>query len=113
MSLDQAAVSQELARRQLQEEAANRDTAGIRRIAKGLLIAGWLAPIVPIVGFFGFFVSFWAGVGTGVYLMFSGARKSGLRFVLAGFFGTAAVGIAWMLVYLLLGIGGGFLSSMF
>lgn len=107
MSIENAAIEQELQRRQVQDAAATRDTANIRRIAKAVLIAGWCAPIIPFIGLFGLFVSFWAGVGTGTYLLIAGARKSGFSYILAGFLGTLAVGALWAIIYLVVGIGGG------
>lgn len=111
MSMDQSALTQELERRHLQEEAANRDTAGVRQGAKVVMVLGWLAAAIPLVGLIGLFVSFWAGVGAGTYMLISGAKKAGMKYIIAGFMGTIAVGILWVIVWMTLGLGTGFLSS--
>lgn len=112
MSIDNVELQQELQRRQVQDEAAFRDTARARAIAKTVLVGGWIAPVIPIVGLLGLFISFWAGIGTGIYLLIAGARKSGFRFLLAGF-ASPFLAIVWGLIYLVLGVGGSRLANLF
>ena len=59
-------IQNEITLKRAREEAASRETAGIRKFAGIVRLIGWCGAFVPIVGIFaialGAFIAFWCSV---------------------------------------------------
>jgi hypothetical protein len=102
MSDTAAAVQAEIDRRRVADQAAAHLTRGNLALGWKLVIAGWLMPIIPILGFFLMIPAAIAGGILGIVAAHKGNLSGGSKLMFTAWLGTALVGVLWVGIYALI-----------
>lgn len=98
--------------KQLEIEAAKRATAPLLKKGWMMVFGGWAFGLVPVIGMLGWAIAFIGGIAVGIVAMTRGNSSGGLILLLVAWFGTAIVAVIELFLWVALGFGGAFLSSM-
>lgn len=94
-------VQAEIALKRAREEAAARETAGIKKFINIVRIISWCGALVPVLGIFaigiGAFIAFW----TSVYVLVKGDHTGGFKQIAITIGGAIAAAIVWFIVNLI------------
>lgn len=94
----EAQVQNEITLKRAREEAAARETVGVRKFVNIVRLLGWCGAIVPIIGIFaiaiGGFFAFWGSV----YIAVKGDHTGGFKQIAITVLGTIAAVIVWFIV---------------
>lgn len=93
-------VQREMELNRAREEAGMREHGTMFTAAKVSRIIGWLAPIIPIIGYFGLiFLGFIIPMVCFAIGFLAGAKKFAIKQMLITFVGAIVAGIVWALIY--------------
>lgn len=91
---------------QIEIQAAQIATAPLVSTGWKLVLGGWAAGFVPLLGALGWAVAFFGGIVIGIILMSRKNTSDGVKLLLAGWFGTAIVGLIQLLfIWSIVGFG--------
>ena len=111
---DQHVLEKMVVEKQLSLEASKITTAPLLRKGWTLVLSGWGIGLIPLLGVVGWILALASGVIIGVVVMTRGNTSGGQVLAVTGWFGTAAVALVSLLVWMLFGISSfGFLGAMF
>ncbi len=92
-------VAAEVNRRQVAKLAAEQDTAPLLRWGWIMLFIGWVAPIIPIMGWIAFWICCAIAVIIGVVTLVKGNTGGGLKLALVGWLASVVIGFLWVGIY--------------
>lgn len=94
-------IQTEIALKRAREEAAARETVGVRKFVSIVRAIGWCGALVPIVGFLaiglGTFLAFWGSV----YVAVKGDHTGGFKQIVITVLGGIAAFIVWFILNIL------------
>lgn len=86
-------------------QAAKIATAPLVSTGWKLVLGGWAAGFIPLLGMLGWAVAFFSGIVAGIILMSRKNTSDGVKLLLAGWFGTSIVGIIQVFIWAIFGFG--------
>lgn len=69
-----------------------------------LVVAGWLLPVIPLVGLVGLPAGALGGLVCGVIALTRNQERGGLLLLLTALIAAPIVGVVWFLIYMAIGV---------